>query len=345
MNVNIEQLQAYIETFHRVLELTAADCLAEDLRGKLLHISLLPAKVTGHISTQFGVAIEYEPAAETSIQVVKGSARIEDLVVRAPPAVRNSPPLVKIGGKGDFAHCTLQGTFPFRLASPNAFVTLHDVVLRVGPWFRIIHFAEVLSNRTAEHWSVARAESRAKDEVLAALVQLTRANQKKISVSEYIEKFKDKLVLLLGDYGDDGLQRLAAISAALSSRGYEPQLIRDVPDHPHHDLTQKVVAIGAIARFVVVDDSSKSGHLHEVQLCKQNNWVTVLLRAGGVGGSWMTAGAAIASNVIHETAYDPAHPDTAIAESTDWAEAKIKELERKFGDTYPWRSDLANSPG
>jgi hypothetical protein len=124
----------------------------------------------------------------------------------------------------------------------------------------------------------------------------------------------------------------------LSSLGYEPLLMKDVPDHPQQDLPQKVVAIGAIARFIVVDDSSKSGHLLEVQLCKQNSWVTVLLRAGGKGGSWMTAGAAHASSVIRELAYDPASPDVAVAEAAKWAEAKLKELERKFEGTYPWRA-------
>ena len=339
MNLNSDQLQSYIETFHRALESTAADFLPQDYRRQLLHAALLPARITGYVSTQFGVAIEYESAAETSIQVIRGSARVEDLIVKAPSAVRDTGPMFRISGANiTIAGLNLEGTFPFRLASPNASVALRDVVFRAGPWQRAVQFAEVSANRSAEHWSVARAESRAKDEVLAAMVQVARAAEKKLAVSEYIEKFKDKTVLLLGDYDEAGLKRLASISAVLSSLDYEPLMIRDVPDHPHHDLPQKVVAIAAIARFVVVDDSSQSGHLLEVQLCKQNSWVTVLLRAGGKGGSWMTAGAAHASNVIRELAYDPASPDAAITEAASWAEAKLMELERKFEGTYPWRA-------
>lgn len=339
MNVNTEQLQAYIEAFHRVLESVAVDCLPQDYRRQLLHSALLPARITGYVSTKLGVAVEYESAAETSIQGIKGSARVEDLIVRAPAAVRSTGPLFRVSGANfTVAGSTLEGVFPFRLNGPNASVTLRDVVFQAGPWRRAVQYAEVSSNRSAEHWSIAWAESRAKDEVLAAMVQVARASERKISVSEYIEKFKDKTVLLLGDYDEAGLKRLTPISAALSSLGYEPLLIKNVPDHPHQDLPQKVVAIAAIARFVVVDDSSKSGHLVEVQLCKQNSWVTVLLRAGGKGGSWMTAGAAHASNVIRELSYDTANPNDAVAEAVGWAEEKLKELERKFEGTYPWRA-------
>jgi hypothetical protein len=340
LNVNTKQLQDYIEAFHRSLETTAAEFLSDDHRDQLLHTSLLPARITGYISTQFGVGIEYESAAETSVRVVKGSARIEDLILKAPPAVRNVGPMLSVAASNvTLSNCNIEGAFPFRLAGLNSSITLRDVVLRAGSWFRIVQFAEASSNRNAEHWSVGRAESRAKDEVLAAMVLVTRAAKRNISISDYVEKFKDKTVLLLGDYDDAGMKRLVSISAALSSEGYEPLLIKDVPDHPYHDLPQKVVAIGAIARFIVVDDSSASGHLLEVQLCKLNSWVTVLLRAAGEGGSWMTAGAAHASNVIRELAYDPGKPGPAIVESSRWAEEKLKELAKKFESTYPWRAN------
>jgi hypothetical protein len=114
-------------------------------------------------------------------------------------------------------------------------------------------------------------------------------------------------------------------------------LIKDIPDHPHQDLPQKVLAIGAVSRFVVIDDSSKSGHILEVLLCKQSNWVTLLLRAGGVGGSYMTAGASHTSNVIKQLSYDPLSPQQVIDEAVEWAEGKLQELQKKFESTYPWR--------
>lgn len=124
---------------------------------------------------------------------------------------------------------------------------------------------------------------------------------------------------------------------ALERLDYEPLLIKDIPDFPSYDLPQKVVAVGTISRFIVVDDSSKSGHLLEVELCNQNRWVTILLRADGKGGSWMTAGAAASSNVILEIPYSLNAIHLAVAEAAQWAESKLKILEQHNNTTYPWR--------
>lgn len=341
MNVTAEDLRAYIDAFHRTLEFSAREFLPPEHQANLFHSSLLPARITGYVSTQFGVGIEYEQASDTSVKIIRGSARVEDLFVRAPSRARGLTPAYRLAALGvEFGNFTISGSFPFRLAIENASISFSNITFEIGSWKRIVQFAEIFGNHNAENWSTGKAESRAKDEVLAAMLQLAKARERKIDISQYIAKFKQKTVLVLGDYEPEGLSRLQGISQALLAHGYEPILVKDIPDHPHHDITQKVVAVGAISRFVVVDDSSKSGHLLEVQLCKQNSWVTVLLRAGGIGGSWMTAGAAHASNVIKELQYDAASPKEAIAEAAQWAEAKLHELQHKFESTYPWRTQL-----
>ncbi len=62
-NVTDHMLYEYVETFHETLRQTASEFLAENDQKRLLHAALLPAKITGYVSTQFGVALEYEPAA------------------------------------------------------------------------------------------------------------------------------------------------------------------------------------------------------------------------------------------------------------------------------------------
>ena len=338
MNVTEEDFRTYIDAFCSTLQETANEYLPKNLRNNLLHLSLLPARITGYVSTQFGVAIEYEPAESTHIEIRLGSARVEDLFVQAPPSLRTAGPIVRIGGysTGIF-RLTLSDGFPFRLTRPEASVTICDVAFEAGAWKRLIYFAEVFGDRSRANWTAEKAVSRAKDEVLVALVDINRAQERNITLSEYIDTFKKKTVLVLGDYGEDGQARLDAIARALRQLGYEPLLIKDIPDHPHQDLSQKVVAVGAISRFVVVDDSSKSGHLLEVQLCKQNNWVTVLLRADGLVGSWITAGASHLSNVILEKPYDPMLPESALGEACAWAENKLQELKGKLANSYPWR--------
>ena len=338
MNVTEEAFRTYIEVLHSTLEATAREYLNADLRDKLLHLSLLPARIIGYVSTQFGVAIEYEPAENTHLEIRRGSARVEDLFVQAPRGLRKVGPIIRIGGRGaGIFNVTLSRGFPFRLEGEKVSVSLGEVTFKAGSWKRVIHYAEVFGDRSNDNWTREMAISRAKDEVLAALVEANRAVEKRVSVSEYIERFKEKTVLVLGDYDEQGLRRLETISRAISQLGYDPLLIKDVPDHPHHNLPQKVVAMGAISRFIVIDDSSKSGHLLEIQLCKENNWVTVLLRAGGRAGSWMTAGASHHSKVILEKSYDPVAPKDDLTEAVAWAEDKLRDLKIKFDKTYPWR--------
>jgi hypothetical protein len=173
--------------------------------------------------------------------------------------------------------------------------------------------------------------------VLAALVEVQQAEHSGISLDQYIAKYKARTVLVLGDYGIEGIVRLDAIVKELKSLNYKPILIKDIPDHPHQDILQKVVAVGAIARFVIVDDSSSSGHLMEIPICKQNNWITILMRLEGKGGSWMTAGSSSFSNVILELPYDRDNIRDALIEGTKWAEEKIRSLEQTLSGIYPWR--------
>jgi hypothetical protein len=252
---------------------------------------------------------------------------------RLEPAFLIDGPNVSISG------ATWKGFLLFRLKAPNASIFLRDTCFRFGSWTRNVGFAEFYACRDAEEWSSGKAESRAKDEVLVAMLEVERAARRDLSISAYIDKFKDKQVLVLGDYGPEGIGRLESISHALISRGYEPILVKDIPEHPHNDILQKVVAVGSVSRFVVVDDSSKSGHIAEFERCKQNDWLTIVLRAEGHRGSWMTAGATIASKVILELEYDPSSPNAAIEAAVEWAEATLRERLVKLDETYPWRSN------
>jgi hypothetical protein len=345
-NVTVAKLHEYLEIFHSTLAETAEDYLPEEHRGNVLHLSLLPARVVGYVSDWYGVAYEYVPAAETSIDVVRGSARVEDLLFRAPPQVRSIGPFMKIT---DCIDCSLgglsmKGAFPFRVYGENTSVTIGDMRVEAGSWRREIHHAEIFVDRRRSTWTVDRAKDRAKNEIIAALAELTRARDRHVSLSDYISQYRKKTVLVLGSYGTAGEERLREIAAGLHALGYEPLLVQDIPDQADRSLDQKVVTLAAISRFVVIDDTDKSGHLMEVELCRKNNWVTILLRVHGIGSSWMTAGIRALSNVIHEVGYDPVAPGGALAGAVSWAEQKLTELQRHWDATYPWRRPKGEPP-
>jgi hypothetical protein len=75
----------------------------------------------------------------------------------------------------------------------------------------------------------------------------------------------------------------------------------------------------------------------EIPICKQNNWVTILLRAESSEGTLMTAGASAFSKVILEKTYSLTSLEKDILEATLWAEETIKNLEKRFSEIYPLR--------
>lgn len=342
MNVTEQEFRTYIETFLRTLDESAQYYLPEEARRSLRHLSLLPAHVTGYVSTKFGVAIEYDPAkAKTDIQIIRGSSRVEHLFVHSPRRLEKIGPLIRCASRSlTVMNGELSDAFPFHLIEPDASVIFDHMRFSAGDWARDVAFAEVFADRSKTTWSEARAVSNAKDEVLAALVEYHRAQERRVPISEYIRSIKAKTVLVLGDYGDTGAARLSEISGALLKLGYEPLLIKDFPDSPAQGLPQKVALAAGLARFVVIDDTSASGHLLEVQICKNVDAVTVLLRGDGSGASWMTAGASHTSRVIFEQPYRIGSAEGAVEDAARWAEETLVELRRKFDNTYPWRSGV-----
>ena len=340
MNITEEGIIKYIEAFNKVLEEESSRFFPGDESNQLLHKSLLPAKIICYISTKYGIAFEYISAKTTTIETVRGGSRVEDLFVQAPKKLRNIGPMFNITAPGvEISKLTLAGGFPFRLLSNDATVTFCDIQFssEFPLWKREVEYAEIYSDRSENKWSIEAAENKAKDEVLSAIFLKQQAKSREQNLYEYISNFHKKSVLLLGSYDFEGEKRLEGISSAIKKLGYEPILIKDIPDFEHYDISQKVIAVGAICRIVVIDDSLPSGHLSEVEICRNNRWVTVLLRHGGKGASWMTAGASLTSKVILEKNYDSNSPDAAVREAIDWAEKIIEELQISLNEMYPWR--------
>lgn len=341
MNATEEALRRYVEVLHATVRDSGAAALEADQAAQLLHNSLLPARITVYVSTQFGIAFEYVRAIETTIETIRGSARVEDLVFSGPKKLRLLPPMFAVEGhnSGIMGGGKIEGAFPFRLLKTSSHFTVSDIGFEVEAlgWQRYVQFLEVYGDRSAARWSAEAAASRAKDEVLAAVYLARQASKRGAKLEDYVSNFRKTSVLLLGAYSAAGQIRLGNLAAALREVGYEPVLVADVPDFEHYDLSQKVVAIAAVSRFVVIDDSEPSGHLNEIELCKANRWVTVLLRANGVAASSMTLGASLTSKVIHELAYDPTSPGPALTAATQWAEQRLQELEEQLQTIYPYR--------
>ena len=271
MNVTADEFKLYVETFHRTLDETANQYLPADLQQSLLHLSWQPCGLHAYVSTQLGVAWEYVANA-SGTEVTLGSRRIEALLLNQPNRFEREfasrGPMIMVR---DDASVALQRFSinnepkPFWLDGIEARVTLIDCHFDALGWSRDIAGAEIFGNRASSSWSAELAVGRAKDEVLAALSEAHRAARHDLTIDQYVNTRKQQTVLVLGGYSTAGTERLNAICQCLIDLGYEPFLVKDVPDIFGTDLQQKVVILGGLARFVIIDDSSPSGRPRKIE--------------------------------------------------------------------------------
>lgn len=337
-NVSEAGLRVYLIRFHDAYRSTAEHFFAAADREGLSRYPLLDHGIRGYVSTQFGAGFEYLPPPATGIVTVHHRSRVEFMLAGAPVAVRDTGPMVSIGGENTAIQgLTLDGAFPLLLTKREADVRLVDVRFRAGNWERIVVWAELYGDRSAERWSEASAVARANQELFLAYAEMSRAQAAHVSIHEYVHLFKERHVLVLGDYSGSGRARLTAIQTILRQANYVPVLLDELPDYPSMNLQQKAVTYGSVARFVVIDDSSKSGHLVEAVHVTNNDWIAIVVRLAGSDGSYMTKGISETSTVIHEVMYAPETLSTVLGTAIKWAEQRNDELGRHWSAVYPWR--------
>lgn len=99
MNVKNEMLYRYIEVFNETFLSTGRRFLPEEILKSLHRYPLIQGGITGYISTQFGVGIEYLGKQSSGIKVINSTSRIEDFFLQAPSRVRKLPgTAIRIGG-------------------------------------------------------------------------------------------------------------------------------------------------------------------------------------------------------------------------------------------------------
>ncbi len=345
-HVRADGLRAYLTAFHDQLLALADRYLPLEARQNPPHAALLHSQVLGYVSTQFGVAWEYIPFdattgySTTTYDIRLGSARVEDLIlVEAPKAMLKAKPVVLIEqDRIWFTGINLQGRFV--LTREEAHVVFDRCAftwpLGVGrQWFKGTAILEVYGDRRAEMWTPDRGVMRAQQEVLTALFELNRAAQRGLSLLDYAKQYREKVVLLLGSYSAAGRARLGQVKAILTGLGYDPILLSDIADQPGQTLSQKVVMLGSLSRFIVMDDTERSGALAELPLCKDNGWLTAVLRPMGRASSAMSANPGLLSSVILEVDFHPDDLQLELAKVAVWAERRHQELSAALRPEVP----------
>ena len=337
-NIDTIGFGEYLKVFHETYIEGVERFVEPDWHGFLDRYPRLPSRIKGYVSTTFGVAFEYiEEGA--GVEVTHSSRRVEFMLLNAPASVRRLPAMMKIAGPGSgIATLSIEGALPFWLESPEATVTLDRVGFRALGWNRDVEYAEVFGDRSRELWTPAKAVRRATDEILAAVTDINDMRREHVKLSEFLDREKERTVLIAGDYGPEGSKRLSAIRKGVRELGFLPRILTDVPDMPDYDLTEKFVALGQLARFVIFDDSSAAGYLREFQVAAAQGWIVVVLRREGSHSSFVTRGEELKSRVLREWTYTDDSLLGVLYQAVEWAEKLVSELREGRQEAYPWRA-------
>ncbi|MFP5362748.1 MAG: hypothetical protein ACLGI5_08460, partial [Thermoleophilia bacterium] len=185
--------------------------------------------------------------------------------------------------------------------------------------------------------SPTAAVTRAKDEVLVALTDLRQMREARLDLREYLRGPKEKTVLVLGDFGTRR-ERLDQIKDILRGMGYQAITLDDVDDSTDQDLAQKFMAISHVARFLVFDNSSASGHLSELQMAQNSRLLRIVLNEAGTQRSFMSIGHESDSQVAREQEYTSDTLHETLASATAWAEQCFATISEKRNAMFPWRT-------
>jgi len=339
-NATEADLREYLTVFNETLIDTSRAHLEPEVASQLIHISLLPSLIRAYVSTTHGIAIEWVKTTDTTtIETIRSSKRVEALFFGVSGNSDHMPAGFCFEDSCiHLYHARTDAPLPIRLLGNKSSVRLEWFAHEGGREPRYIRYAEFYSDRTLSRWNREAATIRAKDIVLSALTEVRKAMEAKLSLTNYVNQVKSKTVLLLGDYGREGMVRFDTLKHTLTELGYNPVAVSEVPDFDSSSLSQKVVLLASLSRFVVVDDSTKSGQLTEIEICRRNDFLTVLLRLDNKPSTFMTAGSSVTSKVMLEFPYTMGSIRKDVEVAAAKAEETILALKRSYDELYPWRS-------
>lgn len=152
-----------------------------------------------------------------------------------------------------------------------------------------------------------------------------------------LEVLKKSSVIVLGSYSSPQLAELIQVRDELRARGYDANLIRDLPETAEMSNEDKVRIWTAAARFCVMVDRVPSGHISEYMILREQHSILALLRPRGNRSTYMIGDEHLV-NVNHIRLFEFREtPLTALNEVTQWAETIVEERAEAYDRTYPWR--------
>ncbi|GEM_PF-6820812 len=151
------------------------------------------------------------------------------------------------------------------------------------------------------------------------------------------EASKKASVIVLGSYSNTELPWLLEVRDSLRARGYDAELIKDLPDIQMLSNEEKVRLFTASSRFLVMVDRSASGHIAEYIIVREQRSILALLRPLKTGSTWMIGDDPwVDSNYIKLFEFEQS-PNGVMDQAVRWAEGMAQLRASAYDKGYPWR--------
>jgi hypothetical protein len=144
-------------------------------------------------------------------------------------------------------------------------------------------------------------------------------------------------VLILGKDTEDALEQLVCIQGYLSEVGILATIVKQEMDRPEESTIQKVLRYALASEFVILENSSPSGHLYELpHVAKLAECIVAVLQRPAMGATWMFEDAYFRHGHWRKFEYDSESLPAKLMEAVEWAQG----FRKAFGDhqsrTLPW---------
>jgi len=155
-------------------------------------------------------------------------------------------------------------------------------------------------------------------------------------IKRNIHTGKGGKVLLLGKDTDEGLERLKVFENILKESNYEPIIIKEQPDKAEESIIQKVIRYASISKFVIIENTTPSGHLYEFPHIVEMEYTTVVLQEEGKGATWMFEGSYEKHNYIKKFTYNFSTLENTMKEAISWAEEYVEKYKKYQKENLFW---------
>lgn len=155
-------------------------------------------------------------------------------------------------------------------------------------------------------------------------------------LADIVQTMKLKTVVVLGkDSSSDDLALLKRIADLAGQRGLIPVLVKEQREIHGEPFFKKALMYSLLARFVIVENSSASGHIVELPTALSNGCVVAVLQRVGRGATWLLEEEFFKYRTVERFFYQTDSDfEYKCSQALDWCEKTTDDLGQRYRSAY-----------